>query len=873
MKKFVLSFWIIGSLLTAQTNLKHFDTSLSIDERVNYLIGLMTVQEKISQMNHDAPAIERLGIPKYNWWSECLHGVARNGLATVFPQAIGLAATWDKSLMLKVASTIADEGRAKYNDAVANNKRGIYQGITFWSPNINIFRDPRWGRGMETYGEDPYLTGQMAVQFIKGLQGDDPKYFKTIATVKHFAVHSGPEPDRHTFDAIVSEYDLRETYLPAFKTSIQKGNVQSLMCAYNRFRGDACCGNDPLLDNILRNEWGFKGYVVSDCWAISDIYQYHKLTKDASEASAISVRAGTDLECGSSYPSLNEAVQKGLVSEDEINIALKRLFKARFMLGMFDPPEMVPFSKIGLDHLNTEENNNLALQTARKSIVLLKNENKLLPLNKDLKAIAVIGPNANDEETLLGNYNGTPSNPVTPLNGILKKVGKNTKIIFEKGCDLADNMPYLEVIPADFLFTSADKKENGLSAEYFDNLKLEGDPVLKRVDRKIDFKWLQNSKDNVYEGNKSVRWTGYLIPTASGNYNLGGYGFNGFRIYLDDTLLVSFDGEHHPNKIYKPVHLESGKAYKIRIEFYAFTRYGQMQLLWTAPDNNAEERALDAVKKCDVAILFMGLSPRLEGEEMNVPVPGFAGGDRLTLDLPSTQENLIRKIYSLGKPTILVLLNGSALSINWEYENIPAIVESWYGGQTAGDAIADVLFGDYNPAGKLPVTFYKSVDQLPDFKDYDMRSSNDLVVNKKSPGRTYRYFEGEVLYPFGFGLSYSSFEIKNPVLSSDKFCEGDTLKLTADVVNTGKVAGEEVVQLYVEGNRKPGEGAIKSLKGFERIQLNPNQTKKVTFDITSETLQEYLEGKGMMVDKGEHVLMIGSSSLDPNMKSISVIVE
>ena len=881
MKNMLLFLLLCSSLFAQQKNiLPYQNTELPAEARADDLISRMTLQEKISQMIYNAPAIERLGIPEYNWWNECLHGVARNGLATVFPQAIGLAAMWDKEFIFKVASAISDEARAKYNDSVKKGRRGIYQGLTFWSPNINIFRDPRWGRGMETYGEDPYLTGQTAVQFIKGLQGNDPNYFKVVATVKHFAVHSGPEPDRHSFNAEVSEYDLRETYLPAFKISIQDARVQSIMCAYNSLRGTACCGNDPLLDKILRGEWGFKGYVVSDCWAISDIYQFHKQTNDASEASALSVKAGTDLECGNSYPALNDAFRKGLIKEVEINISLKRLMEARFRLGMFDPPEMVPYSKLKIVMVDSKENKKLAIESAKKSIVLLKNEGNPLPLKKNIRRIAVIGPNANDEEVLLGNYNGTPSDPVTPLRGMIRKAGKNTEIIFERGCDIAAGLPYLEVIQENFLFTSPDKKKNGLIAEYFDNTEWKGEPYRTGVDKKIDFKWLREADDNIYKGNRSIRWSGYIAPAKSGIYQIGGYGFNGFNIYLDDSLFVKFNGEHHPNKTYKEARLESGRLYKIRIEFFAYTRYAQMQLLWSVPDDNSEERALEAVKKSDVAVLFMGLSPRLEGEELNIDVKGFKGGDRTTLDLPEIQENLLKKIHAVGKPVILVLINGSALSINWADENIPAIVEAWYGGQAAGDAIADVLFGDYNPAGRLPVTFYKSVDQLPDFKDYNMRSGNYTYVNGNASmsaqngakGRTYRYFEGDVLYPFGYGLSYTTFQYGNLRLSKEKICAGDSVKLSVDVKNTGKLSGEEVVQLYNLGNIFNSSGAIKTLKGFKRIYLKPGQIKTVNFIVNSNTLEEFRE-KESSVEKGEYRLMVGPSSENSNCKEIKLIVE
>jgi beta-glucosidase len=870
MKKLFVCLFLASSLFAQQ----HFtfpfqDPNLPVEKRAEDLVSRMTLEEKVSQMVFNAPAIERLGIPKYNWWNECLHGVARNGLATVFPQAIGLAATWNKELIHKVGSAISDEARAKYNDAVKKGSREIYQGLTFWSPNINIFRDPRWGRGMETYGEDPFLTGKLAVQFIKGIQGDDPKYLKAIATVKHFAVHSGPEPERHSFDANISDYDLRETYLPAFKMSVQEGNVQSLMCAYNSLHGKACCSNDPLLDKILRNEWGFKGYVVSDCWAISDIYRYHNEAKDAAEASALSVRAGTDLECGDSFPKLLDAIRKGLVDENEINISMKRLMEARIKLGMFDPPELVPFTKINMSKVDSKQNRALALQVARESIVLLKNEKNILPLNKNLNTIAVIGPNADDEESLLGNYHGTPAEAITPLMGIIKKVGKSSKIIFERGCDVAENMSSLQVIPAKFLFTSVDKKHNGLTGEYFDNIDWHGKPTIVRIDKQIDFKWLREFPGNTSIENKSVRWTGYLIPEKSGEYNIGGYGFNKFNIYINDSLVAEFDNDHDPYKTYSEIKLNANQPYKIRIDFIARSRYAQMKLIWSVPENNSEERAIAAAKKADAVVMFMGLSPRLEGEEMKVPVKGFDGGDRQTLELPEIQTNLIKKISSTGKPVVLVLLNGSAVSVNWENENIPAIVESWYGGEAAGSAIADVIFGDYNPAGRLPVTFYKSAEQLPDFRDYSMRSGN----SSKSLGRTYRYFEGEPLYPFGYGLSYTKFAYNNLHVSKNSFCDEDAIKLYVDVTNTGKVSGDEVVQLYVKGSVSNTNRALKTLKGFERITLKPNQTKTVQFIITKETLQEYFGEKGFAVEKGEHSVMVGSSSANTDLKEIIITVE
>jgi beta-glucosidase len=846
------------SLLTeAQTKHKFLDHKLSMEERVDDLVSKMTLEEKISQMVYNSPAIERLGIPEYNWWNEALHGVARNGIATVFPQAIGLAATWDADLMFRTATVISDEARAKYNLAVGKNKRGIYQGITLWSPNINIFRDPRWGRGMETYGEDPFLTGEMGAQFVKGLQGNDTKYLKTIATPKHFVAHSGPETERHTFNAIVSDYDLRETYLPHFKKCIVDAKAYSIMCAYNRFRGDACCGSDPLIKQILRDEWKFQGLMVSDCWAVPDIYNFHKIVDTPEKAASMAVKAGTDLECGNSYPTLNKALKLGLINERELDVSVKRIFTARFKLGMFDPPEMVPFTN--LKKYDTNENKEVALEAARKSIVLLKNTNNLLPLKKDIKTIAVIGPNANDVEVLLGNYNGFPSSPVTPYQGIKNKL-KDSEVIYELGCELAENMPAFEVVDAKNLFTSVDKKQTGLTGEYFSNNKFEGKPAFTRIDNKVDFAWWDGAPDPTFDAdNFGVRWSGVLVPEKSGQYYLGGYGFNGFRIYLEDSLFVSFDGEFDPVKTYKAINLEAGKAYKIKIEFYKKLRYSFMQLIWNAPDKTRLQRAIDAAKKSDVVVLCMGLSPRLEGEEMKVEIEGFKGGDRLTLDLPKVQSELIKKIHAVGKPIVLVLLNGSAVSINWEEKNIPAIVEAWYGGQAAGSAIADVIFGDYNPAGRLPITFYKSVNQLPDFRSYNMA------------GRTYRYMKQKPLFQFGYGLSYSTFHYSNLKANKKQITADQTAIVSVTVKNTSKVKGEEVVQLYI----KPSKDIFlnRSLKDFQRVLLNPGETKKVEFTISPDILSHWSEENKYVVAHESYTISVGSSSAEKDLLTTQIKVK
>ncbi len=818
-----LVFFLLGYSADQERNqslLPYKNHSLSLDERVEDLLSRMTLEEKISQMMNDAPAVERLDIPRYNWWNECLHGVARAGLATVFPQAIGLAATWDAELMCRIAVAISDEARAKHHEFIRRGKRGIYQGLTFWSPNINIFRDPRWGRGMETYGEDPFLTGRMAVSFVQGLQGEDPRYLKVIATPKHYAVHSGPEPDRHSFDARINTRDLRETYLPHFEMVVKEAHAFSVMCAYNRYEREACCGSQKLLAKILREEWGFEGYVVSDCGAIQDIYQYHKVVETPEEASALAVKSGCDLNCGSAYKKLLDAVKKGFISEEEIDTSLRRLLRARFKLGMFDPPEIVSYSQIPYSKVDCEEHRKLALEAARASVVLLKNENDLLPLGKDIGSIAVIGPNAHDVEALLGNYNGTPAQPITPLQGIKDKVSGKTTVHYALGCFWADNLPSFEVVPSSVLFaTEIGERIQGLKAEYFNNRDFEGEPVFSRIDRNIDFNWWDGApREDFDDDNFAVRWTGELVAPVTGAYILGGEGFNGFRIYLDDELLVEFDGSHHPRKTYKTVNLDAGQSYKLKVEFFERSENAHMKLLWSVPGRDYEREAMERAKESDVIILVMGLSPRLEGEEMDVEVEGFAGGDRLSLELPAAQIKLMKAMHSLGKPIVLVLLNGSALAVNWAQQYIPAILEAWYPGQAAGEAIADVLFGDYNPAGRLPVTFYKSVDQLSSFEDYNME------------GRTYRYFKGEPFYPFGYGLSYTRFKYTDLIVPQTTRGDQDVL-ISVDVENAGKREGDEVVELYVTDVEASVPVPVRSLKGFKRVRLKPGEKKTVRFTL------------------------------------------
>jgi beta-glucosidase len=653
--KFTL-YVVLASAAFAQppADAPYLNPDLPADQRAADLVSRMTLEEKVLQMQNGAPALPRLNIPAYDWWNEALHGVARAGRATVFPQAIALAATWDTDLMFRIADVISTEARAKYNEAIRNDQHARYQGLTFWSPNINIFRDPRWGRGQETYGEDPYLTGRLAVAFVKGMQGNDPHYYKVIATAKHYAVHSGPEPSRHSFDVTPSARDLNETYLPAFRAAILEGKAYSVMCAYNRVDGVPACANTDLLQKTLRGEWKFPGYIVSDCGAISDIFRGHKYKATAAEASAVAVKAGTDLTCGNEYRSLVDAVKNGLITEAEIDTSLKRLFIARFKLGMFDRPERVPWSKIPFSVVDSAEHRKLALEAARKSIVLLKNEGGILPLKVSVKKIAVIGPSADDAEALLGNYNGRSEKHVAPLEGIRKQ----------------------------------------------------------------------------FEGKAEVS---YAIGAA-----------------------------------------------------------------YTSVDEEQLAKAVQLVKDSDVAVAFVGLNPRLEGEEMRVSVPGFAGGDRTTLDLPGSQEKLLQAAFATGKPVIVVLTSGSAVALNSAKEHAPAILASWYNGEEAGTAIAETLAGVNNPSGRLPVTFYKSVADLPPFEDYSMN------------GRTYRYFKGEPLWPFGYGLSYSKFEHGEPRIS------GGTV--TIHVKNTSSVEGDDVVQYY-----RP------ELAGFQRIHLKPGESRDVQF--------------------------------------------
>jgi len=822
------------------------DPSLPVEKRVDDLVSRMTLEEKVSQMMNAAPAIERLGIPEYEWWNEGLHGVARAGYATVFPQAIGLAATWDTKLMRQTADVISTEARAKHHEFLRHNQHARYEGLTFWSPNINIFRDPRWGRGQETYGEDPFLTSRLGVEFVKGLQGDDPRYFKVIATPKHYAVHSGPEPERHSFDAKIYERDLRETYLPAFRATVVEGQADSVMCAYNRTNGEPCCANKNLMIDILRGEWHFNGYVVSDCGAITDIWKGHGFARTEAEASAIAIKAGTDLACGREYSALIEAVKQGIITEAEIDVSVKRLMTARFKLGMFDPPEMVRYAQIPFSENDSAAHRELSLKAARESMVLLKNENHTLPLKKDLRTIAVVGPNADAPEVLWGNYYGRPSKLITPLAGIMNAVGTNTRIIYALGSTLSGEN--VVPVPASALTVNGRGTAAGFKGEYFNNQDLKDQPATVRVDPQVNFDWGRyKPTSDVGENNFSVRWTGKLTPSESGTYQLGFTADDGARLYLDGNLLIEAWASNPTKTVTKEVNLEAGHAYDIRLEYFQYNREAVAKFVWAYPRfvEKQIEEAVNAAKQADACVVVLGISAALEGEEMTVSTEGFRGGDRTDISLPKGQETLLKAIAATGKPVIVVLLNGSALAVNWASDHVPAILEAWYPGEEGGTAIADVLFGNYNPSGRLPVTFYKSVDQLPPFTDYTMQ------------GRTYRYFKGEPLYPFGFGLSYTRFEYSNLKLNAKTVKAGDSVELSVAVQNVGESAGDEVVELYISDVAASVPVAIRSLVGFDRVSLKPGERRSVSFTLTPRQMSVIDDAGKRVIEPGEFLVSVG----------------
>lgn len=858
----------------------HQNLQLSFEQRATDLVARMTLEEKVAQMGNDAPAIERLGIDAYEWWNEALHGVARAGAATVFPQAIGLAATFDTALMHEVAQVISDEGRAKHHEFARRDQRRRYQGLTFWSPNVNIFRDPRWGRGQETYGEDPLLTARMGVEFVRGLQGDHPKYRKVDATAKHFAVHSGPEATRHEVDVHPPLRDFHETYLPAFEALIKEGEVAAVMGAYNRVYGESASASTLLLQDILRQQWKFQGYVVSDCDSIADIYQHHRIVETAAEAAALGVKNGTDLDCGRTYDALLPAHEQGLISEAEIDTALIRLMTARMRLGMFDPVEQVPHAALPYSVNQAPAHDELAHRAAQSSIVLLKNDG-LLPLATDLKRVAVVGPTADEVMALLGNYYGTPAAPVTVLEGIRNALPA-TEVIYERGTDLVPGRAEpraASLIESSYLRPAADAAERGLLGEYFSGREPTGEPSFSRLDARIGFRWDRGSpsdelvargelpaEQGVPNDNFSARWSGVVLPPVTGEYEFVVAANDGARLYVDDELVI--DGWQLNERLHSltaKVKLAAGQAHALRLEYFDAERDAEVRLAWRLPGAGDPFRAaVAAARRADAVVFVGGLTGDVEGEEMTVNYPGFAGGDRTDLKLPQTQQKLLEALHVTGKPVVLVLTGGSALAVDWAQRHLPGIVMAWYPGQRGGDAVADVLFGKANPAGRLPVTFYKQDEQLPPFEDYSMQ------------GRTYRYFGGTPLYAFGHGLSYTRFEYSDLQLDRATAGASDEVNVRVTVRNAGDRAGDEVVQLYVRPQTPLRPRASQELRGFSRVHLQPGESRELDFTLRATTdMRHYDEEQGgYAVDGGEYAVQVGASSADIRMsQSLHITVD
>jgi beta-glucosidase len=809
------------------------------------VVAKMTLAEKVSQLQSGAPAIPRLGIAAYDWWSEGLHGVARNGYATVFPQAIGLAASWDISLMNQVGTVMSTEARAKFNAVGAGRDHARYDGLTIWSPNINIFRDPRWGRGQETYGEDPYLTGQLAVNFIRGIQGDDPARPRAIATPKHFVVHSGPESGRHGFDTDVSPHDLEATYLPAFRAAITEGHADSIMCAYNALHGTPVCADAGLLTKLLRRDWGFQGYVVSDCDAVDDMTKFHYFRPDNAQSSASSIQAGTDLDCGDAYADLLQAVPKCYVEEPVLDNALRRLFTARRQLGEWGGAND-RYAGIGIDQVDSATHRRLALQAAVESMVLLKNAHDMLPLRNGLR-VAVIGPNADTLETLEANYHGTASALVTPLQGLRERFGAQ-QIRYAQGSPIAQGVPI--PIPETALRANA-KADAGLLGEYFGQADFNGAPHSTRVDRVIDFDWDRVAPANGLHADRyAVRWTGQLLPPGAGDYTLAVHVDRCFdcarhdpvRLYVDGRVVIDDNGSDQ--HMQATLHFADTRPHAIRLELVHSGQDQGVRLQWIAPAHAQLAEADATTKQADAIIAFVGLSPDVEGEELQVDVPGFNGGDRTDIGLPAAQQALLEQLAASGKPLVVVLMSGSAVALNWAQEHADAIVAAWYPGEEGGKAIARVLAGDDNPGGRLPITFYRSTHDLPPFVSYGMQ------------GRTYRYFTGEPLYPFGFGLSYTHFSYAPPVLSTSVLQAGDALQASVTVRNDGKRDGDEVVQIYLDAPDQP-LAPRHALIGFQRVHLAAGESRRIQVELAPRQLSGVDETGQRAVEAGHYRLFVG----------------
>lgn len=826
----------------------YLDPSQPISVRVDDLVARMTLEEKASQLVNQSRAIPRLMVPKYDWRSEALHGIAGAGVATVFPEPVGLAATFDIPLIHQAAAAIGSEGRAKHNKAVREGRRDILEGLDFWAPNINIARDPRWGRGQETYGEDPFLTAKMAVAFVSGLQGDDPRYLKVVATPKHFAVHSGPEPTRHVMNVEVSRHDMQDTYLPAFRAAVVEGKAGSVMCAYNRVNGQPACANQYLLQDQLRNSWKFDGYVVGDCDSVEEIYSQHHFVKTFAEAGALALKRGMDNECIDSYSEATgngdyvqflQAAEAGLISEKDLDVAVKRLFTARFRLGEFDPVDLVAYQRMPDSEIDSQEHRTLALKSARESMVLLKNDG-VLPLGDKIKKILIVGPSAQSVRVLLGNYSGTPSRATTALDGI-RQVFSAAQVAYQPGMNLLREET---LVPA-AVFTTDDGKP-GLRGEYFTNKNFAGQPALVRVDRYVNLEPPPLGPDSLAQppgpNEFSIRWTGFLTPSESGTYQLRPTSFSN-RLWLDEKLIIDTSAANFGAPKIATIRLEKGRRYAFRLDAVSQDD-GGATLMWLALLPNPLADAVASAKSADVVVAVVGITAQLEGEELQISLPGFKGGDRTSLNLPQEEEELLAALKNTGKPLVVVLMNGSALSVNWANANANAILEAWYPGEEGGTAIAETLLGNNNPAGRLPVTFYRGIDQLPPFEDYSMRD------------RTYRYFSGSPLYPFGFGLSYAKFSYGELKLSSSTFNAGDSLVAQADVKNISDREGDEVVELYLRFPNLPG-APHRALRAFQRVHLQPGAMQQVRLTLSPRDLSFVNLAGDRLVAPGTYGISVG----------------
>ncbi len=825
---------------------EYMNTALPMETRVKALIDSMTLEEKIAQMYNDAPAIERLGVPAYDYWNEALHGVARAGEATVFPQAIGMAAMWDREFLNDIATVISDEGRAKHHAFKAQGISYRYAGLTYWSPNINIFRDPRWGRGQETYGEDPYLTGELGVAFINGLQGDDDTYLKTAATAKHFAVHNGPEITRHSDNYVVSDKDLYETYLPAFEKAVVDADVEAVMCAYNRVNGMPACGSDMLLKDILRGKYAFDGHVMSDCGAIADFYdrKAHASTRSPAAAAAWAVKSGTDLNCGvgtlSSFANLSFAVQKGFIDESLIDQAVTRLFMTRFKLGMFDPDSNVPYSSIPMDNVGSADHLAMTQKASEKSLVLLKN-NGVLPLKSGIK-VAVIGPNGDNQDVLLGNYNGLPVNPVTVLDGIEHAIGADNVTYAPGSALIADIYGHWQTLDSSVIFhrDAHGTLQPGATVEYFAVERgkmtnfahphfpatMSGSAQVSEILNELTIRNMHSPVSGKMLDDYGMVVSAELVPKATGEYLFDGNG--------DITL----DGK----PVDGPVTLKAGQPYSLQIKHTFATDpvsntadnlLREWQLRWVNTSTELLAEAKKAAKDADVIVMAVGISPRIEGEEMPVKLDGFNYGDRSSIALPAEQQALIKAMYKLGKPVVLVNFSGSAMALNWEDKHVDAIVQAFYPGEATGTALARVLWGDVSPSGRLPVTFYHNLDGFAQFEDYDMTN------------RTYRYFEGDVLYPFGYGLSYTDMQY-SALQAPSSLATGNDLSVSVTLKNAGEFDAEQVTQLYVHMPDVPVRTPNVSLKGFTRSAVVSGEQMSVTLTVPADELV-YIDEQGNKV--------------------------